>query len=93
MDFYESETKFKLNEMITWRDVDDELIVLELESGNYFSMNDVGRFIWLKVIEEKDFGTIVDLITSEYDTIEDQAIHDASHFIKGLIEKKIIECQ
>ena len=90
MEFFEPGTKFKLNELITWRDVDDELIILELESGNYYSLNDIGRFIWLQLSADKSFAEIVSEITEEYEAGEDQARHDSYHFLKGLIEHKII---
>jgi len=34
------------NENVSWRDFDSECILLHLDSGCYYTLNGVGKFIW-----------------------------------------------
>ena len=78
------------SEEITWRDVNGELVVLKLTSGEYFSFNEVGRLTWLNLTEGKSIKEIVKVIEKEYDVTTDQAQSDVYTFIEGLLENQLL---
>lgn len=49
---------FKSTDEVTWRDVNGELVVLKLTSGEYFSFNAIGRLTWMNLSEGKSIGLI-----------------------------------
>jgi hypothetical protein len=47
--------------------VGDEMIILNLETGDYLGLNPVGASIWDKMKEKTTIGTIVDALVAEFD--------------------------
>lgn len=58
---------FKSTDEVTWRDVNGELVVLKLTSGEYFSFNAIGRLTWMNLSEGKSIADAIDTIAAEYD--------------------------
>ena len=70
--------------------VDDETVLLDLESGMYFGLDGVGKRIWESVTDGKSLGDIAAIITAEYDVDESQALADVIAFASDLIERGLL---
>ena len=84
------DSAFQVAEGITWRDIKGELIALQLESGEYFSFNEIGRLSWLALAEGRSVGQIVEAVLAEYEVSLAQAESDVVAFTQGLLENKLI---
>ncbi|MCK4798306.1 MAG: PqqD family protein [Spirochaetes bacterium] len=84
------DTKFKTTENIAWRNVNDEIVVLNLKSGEYFTLNDVGQVIWTAIADEKNVEEIKMKIIDEYDVSKEKATGDIIQFITGMIEEGLL---
>lgn len=84
------DSAFQVAEGITWRDIKGELIALELESGEYFSFNEIGRLAWLALAEGRSVGQVVEAVLAEYEVSLAQAERDVVAFTQGLLENKLI---
>lgn len=82
---------FTPSDDLSWRDVNDEMVVLNLKSGEYYTFNDVGRVAWLALADGKSVDEIVDAIVEEYDVQRDAAASDVRHFIDGLVQNRVVE--
>ena len=71
---------------ITWRDIRGELIALRLDSGEYFSFNEVGRLVWLAAVEGQTPRQALARVLDEYDIDPEQAEADVSSFLQGLLD-------
>jgi len=85
-----NDTKFKTTENFAWRNVNDEIIILNLKSGEYFTLNDVAQCIWTAVTEEKSVEEIKVKIIDEYDVSAEKAERDIDDFITGMIEQGLL---
>ena len=85
-----STDKFKPTDEVTWRDVNGEVIVLTLTSGEYYSFNEVGRLSWISLVEGKQVSEVVAYILNNYQTTSDQAKQDLEQFIGGLLENHLL---
>ncbi|HVA66132.1 MAG TPA: PqqD family protein [Elusimicrobiota bacterium] len=83
--------KYKHAERAAWRQVDKEAVILDLESSEYFSLNEVGVVIWEKVGEGADLDAIVEAVCAEFDVDEAKAKKDATTLIGDLVKKKLLE--
>ncbi len=70
--------------------VDDETVLLDLESGMYFGLDGVGQRIWNSLSEGKSLGEAARIIAAEYDVEEDQALQDAIEFTSDLVERGLL---
>ncbi len=81
---------FRLAEGITWRDIKGELIALQLESGEYFSFNEIGRLAWMALVEGRSVGQVIEAVLAEYEVSLAQAESDVVAFTQGLLENKLL---
>lgn len=61
------ETKVARNINIATNKIDDEVIMMSLEKGNYYSVNSIGTRIWNIIEQEKNVKEICDTLLQEYD--------------------------
>ena len=71
--------------------VDDETVLLDLESGMYFGLDGVGKRIWESVTDGKSLGEIAAVITAEYEVDEAQALSDVIAFASDLVERGLLK--
>jgi len=77
---------------ITHRVVDSEVVILNLESGNYYTINETGAIIWKALDDKKCLSEILDLLKNEYQYSADRSFEkDAEDFIKFLEKENIIK--
>ena len=69
----------------------DELAMLNIESGQYVMLNDVGKVIWEKIDGTNTIEDIIQQLLKEYDVDETVCREEATEFIQLLLEEKIIE--
>jgi len=74
----------------SWRDVNNELVVLNLQSGEYFTFNNVGRLIWLTVNDGKTVDEITRSVVEQYATTEEKAVADVKAFISNLLSEGLL---
>lgn len=84
------ESKFEPSEDITWRDVESELIVLDLPTGEYYTFNEIGRLTWNLIIDNNTIGSILKTISNEYDMSFENIKKDVNTFITGLLKNNLI---
>ena len=70
--------------------VGEETVLLNLESGIYFGLDGVGKFIWDSVSDGKSLAETVDSIVAEYKIGEDQATTDVVDFTATLVERGLL---
>jgi len=82
---------------VVFRALGTEAIVLNLESGVYFGLNDVGARIWT-LLQDRDLAAVIEVLVEEYDasvtdieadvlTLVDELVH------KGLVARRLSDAQ
>jgi hypothetical protein len=80
-------TVLRNSEDVAWRDVEGDMVVLDLNSGAYLTFNGLGRRVWLAAVAEKEVGAIVDDVVQEYEVERDQARADVCAFLTSLLQQ------
>jgi hypothetical protein len=57
---------------VLFRHLDEEAVLLDLKSGTYFGLNDVGARAWQLILEHGRLSRVLDILAGEYDA--DRAI-------------------
>lgn len=73
------------------RTVDDEVVILDIPSGRYFGLNDVGALIWELLDGDHDRDDILDAITAAYDIDRTTAAGDLDTLIAELTGAGLVE--
>jgi len=76
---------------VAWRDVGDELIVLELATSTYLTLNGSAKQLWIGLAAGTTMDELVDTLVTMYGISVDQAFADTDQFLSALIERKLIE--
>ena len=71
----------------------DETVLLDVERGRYFALNEVGSRIWALVCEGESIGAIVDRVCAEYDVARERGERDADVLIRQLLSAALVRCE
>ena len=70
---------------------DENAILLNLNSGSYYELNDVAHIIVQNLNDFIGFNEIKQIIIENYDIEEDRCEKDILSFLKDLIERDFLE--
>jgi hypothetical protein len=79
--------KVKMIDDVVWRDLADEVVILNLASGLYFGLEGTGGRIWHALAELGSTEQAIDLITAEYDADHAQVEQDIERLVAELNDK------
>ncbi|MEM4260745.1 MAG: PqqD family peptide modification chaperone [Candidatus Woesearchaeota archaeon] len=74
-----------------FRDVGEETVILNLKTGLYCGLNEVGTYIWSQIKEPKTIQDILDMVLKEYDVDPEQCKHDLLKLLQQLSDNNLIE--
>ncbi len=74
-----------------WNVIDDEAVVLNLDSGHYYILNETGCRIWELLDGKSSIDDIADKICQEYEVDRNAAQKDTVRIISELEEEKLVE--
>jgi len=86
-----------LNQKVTFADtvfaqeVDGEMVLLDMQSENYFGLDEVGTVIWQAMQEQRCLKDILLVLMEQYDVKEDILEKDLLTFTHALVENGLIE--
>ncbi|MFH2024776.1 MAG: PqqD family protein [bacterium] len=76
---------------IDWKEFDDESVLLNLSTGYYFRLNQVGTFVWPLISREHTISGIADRVVEKFDVSQHQAKTDMHDFIEQLLAEQLIQ--
>ena len=83
--------KYSINPVCTTANVGDEVVVLNADSGVYFSLNEVGGYLWEKIKEGPvSSEELVAFVVEEYDTDEATCREDILRILFELSSENLI---
>ena len=72
-------------------DLRGEAVILELESGAYYGLNDVGARIWDLIQQPKNVNDIRDAILEEYEVKPDRCERELLGILEDLASAGLLE--
>ncbi len=79
-----NEDKFLLSE------VDGETVLMNIESGHYFGLNDISTAIWNKIGSGKKISQVVDDLLEEFDIDRTTCEQDTLQCITGMANMQLV---
>jgi hypothetical protein len=71
--------------------IDGEAALLNVRTGAYFGLNEVGTFIWQAYAEGKTFGDVVKAVCSEFKVDAAVAAVDTKTFTQKILERGLLQ--
>ena len=75
---------------VVYRDLEGEAVILDLASGTYFGLNEVGTRVWRMIDEGRDAAEIVDIVAAEYQADRGTIAQDVARLLDDLSARRLI---
>ncbi len=82
---------FKRSSKVSFRAADDELVLLHLETGNYYTLNETGRHIWEYCSTPRSLNEIIEYMASAYTLPLSQVQSDIVPYVQFLYQENLFE--
>ena len=83
-------SKVILSNNVFAQEIDDETIILDAITQEYFSLNEIGKVIWSLLSENKNIEEIKAQMLEMYEVPEEQLEKDLLNFLQALAKKGLI---
>ncbi|MCJ7773340.1 MAG: PqqD family protein [Desulfobacterales bacterium] len=81
---------FVRNSDVSWKILEEKCILLNLISGNYYTLNKVGRFLWESLDEKKKLEEICEEIIDHYRIDAETVKNDIIDIIQDLLKEGLV---
>ena len=78
------------SDSVSAADVQDEIVLLHIDRGEYFGMNAVGQQVWHLLEVPRSVDDLVVEIAAEYDAEESTIRSDITQLVTQLLDKGIL---
>ena len=72
-------------------EADGEVLMMHVESGNYFGLNEVASFIWNQLDTPRTIAELCAATQAEFEVDEARCAADALAFLQGLIDDGLVQ--
>lgn len=72
-------------------DIDDEIVVMRLDTGEFFSLEATAATTWRLIDGTRDRATLVADLADQFGAAEDEIAADVGDFLRELRERGLIE--
>lgn len=70
--------------------LDGEVVLLHLDTGKYYSLNETGTRLWELIAEHGDLARARDVLLEEYDTDSDTLTRDVEQLVSELSQRGLL---
>ena len=78
---------------VLFRDLDGEMVLLDLQSGVYCSLDSLGTRIWTLTTQGRSLAEVIEAVVEEYDVTTERFAADLLRFVTSLQAKGLVEIE
>ena len=71
-------------------ELDDELVMMDLENGNYIKLNKTGRIIWDQTETPIQVSALIHFLTNKYQTDQKQCTQEVIEYLGKMENNKLL---
>ena len=71
-------------------EVDGEVVMMSIEQGQYFGLDDIGSDIWKRIEPPCSFATLIDGLTADYDADRATILADVHSLLLRMAEQDVV---
>jgi hypothetical protein len=84
-------TRIRVSPNVHAREFDGELILVDLQGGDYFGLDEIGGRIWSELAKGATPAEIASAMIGEYDIDQPTLLHDILALLTQLADRKLVE--
>lgn len=73
-----------------WREIGDELVVLDVPTATYLNLNGSARVLWKRLSEKATPTELTAALTTTYNIPEERATSDVQTFLEALKDRYLL---
>ena len=85
-----AKSTFNIPESVAWRNVNEEIVILKLKSGEYYTLNEVGQQIWQVIGDQQNVEGITKHIVDQFDVTYEKAVEDVMTFLDNMLKESVL---
>lgn len=85
-----SAQKYRHMPHVAWRRVEEESVLLNVDTSEYYSLDPVGTQVWERLGKGEDAQRIAAVLAEDYGVAPARAAADVRAFISDLLREKLI---
>ncbi|PHS41833.1 MAG: PqqD family protein [Sulfurovum sp.] len=85
--------KVTFAETVFAQEVDGEMVLLDMESENYFGLDEVGTAIWQAMQEKETLKEVFEVLSEQYEVEAEMLEKDLSDFVNKLVESGLVKVE
>jgi hypothetical protein len=83
----------RISDDVVFRELEGEAVLLNLETGTYFGLDEVGSRIWQFIEQYGSLSTVLDEIEREFDVDRRVAERDLIGLVGQLVSRGLVETE
>lgn len=83
--------KYILNDRYAWRKLENNVLILDTHSGDYFVLNESGSEIWTGLMSDNRTEEIVTMMCDNFIVSQEDAFSDVKDFVESLHKDGILQ--
>lgn len=89
-------TPLSLNSLVRWSDeqlaatVDQEIVILSVERGSYYGLDDIGSEIWQQMATPVSVGALCDALEAKYEADRATIERDVLALLESLVAEGLV---
>ncbi len=84
-------TKLKVPEGVIQTELDDEIVLMHVESGKYYSLNAVGSAVWKQLSSPRSLSELCDLVVDEFEVDPETCRRDVEALLEDLLGLDLVQ--
>ena len=85
------DTSVRIRKDVVFRELEGEMVLLNLATGVYFGLDPVGTRIWSLIEARRSADEIVNTLTAEYEVDADTLVADLARFLDTLRDNALVD--
>jgi hypothetical protein len=81
---------YALTNEFVWKEIGQQVVVLQFESGAYWTLNETASFAWKSILEGCSADEVAGRLTKTFDVSAESAREDVRELLKNWVEKKML---
>ncbi len=82
---------YRICPRFSWKSLASGSVILDLEKGSYFTLNETAALIWAGIVDGQDAGAIAASLMESFDVTVERARRDTKNTIEMLLSEGVVE--
>ena len=86
----DSSTVISRSPAVLTAEVDGEIVMMSIEQGRYFGLDDIGSDIWKRLDTPRSFAELINRLASDYDADQATIAADVRDLLSRMAEQDVV---